>query len=116
MQALLTMAPIDEMSAEYVDNMLQITEHIQRNAAVLAERSSSAVRLIQAMSPQQIVVCLLDKRDVGAAQDVCAPGERDARQSIQAFPLIPGASPGHVTSLLMSEKTVTVKTARLHRS
>ena len=42
MQALLTMAPIDEMSAEYVDNMLQITEHIQRNAAVLAERSSSA--------------------------------------------------------------------------
>ena len=42
MQALLATAPIDEMSAEYVDNMLQITEHIQRNAAVLAERSPSA--------------------------------------------------------------------------
>ena len=42
MQALLTMAPIDEMSAEYVDNMLQITEHIQRNAAVLAKPSPSA--------------------------------------------------------------------------
>ena len=42
MQALLATAPIDEMSAEFVDNMLQITEHIQRNAAVLAERSSSA--------------------------------------------------------------------------
>ena len=45
------------------------------------------------MSQKQIVVCLFDKRDVVATQDACAPGERDVRQSIQAFPLIQARLP-----------------------
>ncbi|KAL7718394.1 hypothetical protein QTN25_004318 [Entamoeba marina] len=68
----LQQAPVYDKTTKFVEYLLNINSHMQKYWNIWKEKCSSAIRLVQSISPQQIVDYLFfEKHEVDAAKELC---------------------------------------------